>query len=420
MGRESAPASVKPASVKRSSASVRYWKARLQVLKRPAVWLSALALLLPLIFLAYYWRNPEGLVAPQASSSTDSFAPSETEDAADLQDETVNSPAVQDASTLIEVPALPEGSGDRQNFDGQATQTLPQPTLLEALLSAPLPGLESPQPKVESRSRNPFVAQPRKREPSQVQALDETSSVLSSPLLSSAFLPPSTATDSGFRSGLNSERTTQAALTLSPLQSALDRSAGIGNGSQPTATSTDSQTNSQLPLTAQALPNSAALPWLTPSGQFARPLGTPPLGAQTYMPQTSPFPGTTGYTMPSALRPAPYSVNYPAGSNGSNSYYGVYPNTYPPFGYSSAPYSTGLPVSPAAPGYSTLPQLQVPIQTLPVTPDGRTPGYSSRVPVPIFNTPATPVVPQSAPFSIPRTPPGRYIGGGEINTFSNP
>ncbi len=410
-----------PAPIKRSSASVRYWKARLQVLKRPTVWVSALVLLLPLIFLANYWRNPEEFVSTQAANSTNPLAPSDGENTSNLVEgeATATSPAISDASTLLEVPALINPTGDGQTETRQ-TQTVPQPTLLDALLSTTLPGLDAklPQSRTDLRSRNPFATQPRtvqssNSESPQVQASNGTGSVLSSPLLSalsSTFLSPAVAQPAA---NLASGGSTQATVPLSPLQSALDRSAGIGNGVQSTETQSNSQSNSPSNLSAQALPNAGALPWLVPStGQSVRPLGTQPLGTQTYIPQTSPFPGTTGYTLPSALRPAPspyYSNAY------SNSYYGAYPNS----GYSSAPYSTGFPVGTVTPGYSTLPQLQVPIQTLPVTPYGRTPGYSG-VPLPTFNPPAATVTPQPVPFSIPRTPPGRYIGGGEINTFSNP
>lgn len=80
-------------------------------------------------------------------------------------------------------------------------------------------------------------------------------------------------------------------------------------------------------------------------------------------------------------------------------------------------------------------QLEMPQTTAPTT---STTTPSAIAPVPLPSTSSIPQqtvlpgvsdataaaqsqgTPQTAPFSIPRNPPGRYIGGGKINTFSNP
>lgn len=405
MKRESAPA-----SVKRSSAS-RYWSARLQVLKRPAVWGSALLLLLPLVFLANYWRDPEGFVGSQALLQSESSAlPEEQNISNSPTGDGTTAPAVSDASTLLEVPALPDPETGARQTD------LPQPTLLESLLSMPLPGLES-QPQPASRPRSPFTTQPRNSESSQNRVSNGAGNVSaglfssSSPLLTSALAQPTAnpegnaATTSSNQAGSN-----QVGMPLSPLQSALNRSAGIGVSSSPSTSEAQPESPSNLTAQAPANPGQTTLPWLV-TGQISQPLGTPTFGTPTYIPRTSPFPGTTGYTLPSALRPTlPYSAA-PTYSNYANSYFNnAYPGVYP-----STPY-TGFPVGTVTPSiYPTVPQLT---PTLPISPYGR-PGYSTGIPVPSF-TPATTSIPQPVPFSIPRTPPGRYIGGGEINTFSNP
>jgi hypothetical protein len=406
-----------PASVKRSSAS-RYWKARLQVFKRPTVWGSALLLLLPLVFLAHYWRNPEGFVRSQTLIQTDSSTLPDDQNPSSLpaQDGTA-APAVSDASTLLEVPALPDSATEA----GQRSE-LPQPTLLEALLSTPLPALKSQSPQPTSRPRNPFARQSRSSEPSQNRGANEArdpssglSSIFSSfsaPLFSSAIAQP---TNSEGNLGTNSAE----AMSLSPLQSALDRRAGIASSGR--SSTVEGQTEAPSNLTAQAIPSAGqtTLPWLVPTGQSAQlgaQIGTPPLGMQPYIPRTSPFPGTTGYTLPSALRPTtPYYFN-PTYANSSNGFSGAYSNgSFPsayPSGYAVSPY--GVPLGTVTP-YST-PQLP---PTLSTSPYSRA-GYGAGVPLPTFNAPAPTVIPQPVPFSIPRTPPGRYIGGGEINTFSNP
>lgn len=409
-----------PASVKRSSAS-RYWSARLQVLKRPTVWGSALLLLLPLVFLANYWRDPEGFVGSQALLQSEPPALPEEQNTANSStaptEDGATAPAVSDASTLLEV-ALPDLE------TGANPSDLPQPTLLESLLSAPLPELES-QPQPPSRPRNPFATQPRSSESLQSRVSNGagngnaglfSSLTPSSPLLTSALQPTGNLEGNAATTAANQMGSNQAGMPLSPLQSALDRSAGIGASNSPSPSEAPSEPQSNLTAQTPANAGQTTLPWLVPTGQVARPLGTPTFTTPTYIPQTSPFPGTTGYTLPSALRPTlPYSAA-PIYSNYANRYFNGAYSGYPGYpGAYSNPYP-GFPANTVTP--STYPTVLQLTPTLPISPYGR-PGYSTGVPVPNFNTPTT-TLPQPVPFSIPRTPPGRYIGGGEINTFSNP
>lgn len=112
-------------------------------------------------------------------------------------------------------------------------------------------------------------------------------------------------------------------------------------------------------------------------------------GVGTFLPTTpimSPPPGTTGYTPPASL-PAPTPVTRSAGPSGL------------------PPAASGLPGSS---NFDLTPNVDVGGGT--VLPNTSPIGSSLSPPTSVANP---------APYSVPR-PPGSYIGGGYINTFSNP
>lgn len=113
------------------------------------------------------------------------------------------------------------------------------------------------------------------------------------------------------------------------------------------------------------------------------------------LPQMSPPPGTTGYTAPASLDLMPPLP-------GSNSAGAGLPPVAP---LSTVGGGTGLPAGTAVPNLNT-PQVDV------------SNGYTPYTPVVPSATPITPGV-NPSPFAVQR-PPGSYIGGGYINTFSNP
>ncbi|HEY9889878.1 MAG TPA: hypothetical protein V6D02_15845, partial [Candidatus Obscuribacterales bacterium] len=110
------------------------------------------------------------------------------------------------------------------------------------------------------------------------------------------------------------------------------------------------------------------------------------------LPQMSPPPGTTGYTPPASLNLLPPI-------SGSTA-----PSGFPATGVPSA---GGVATPTGATGVAPLTTPQVDVSNGYVTP------YAPVVPP----TPAPTVNP--SPFGVPR-PPGSNIGGGYINTFSNP
>lgn len=358
---------------KRSSASLRYLKARLQVLKRPTVWGSAFVLLLPLFFLADYWKQPEKYTAginqsPEIGRSIPAPASGN-----------IPLPPLNDGSRI----SIPSTSDlDAQSSSGSIDS-------LTALLTSPLPDSEqenSSEPKSTVRNgRN---------------SLSSRSSNLPKIDLSDAFNSSATPTTAQTLPVPNGSETNSSPANGAPassqIQAALDRIAGQPTAGNQEATQGNGQMGSQAGATAQAAPNSY--------GQFGSSLNVPPASQsfsqpssfQPYTPQTSPSPGTTGYTLPPAFRTTTNSSSPNFGPSQSSS------------------------------GFRSVPQTGSTIPTQPTNRSslgsyGNTPGYSSQIPSypsPTYTSPQSQV--ESAPFSVPRTPPGRYIGGGEINTFSNP
>ena len=214
------------------------------------------------------------------------------------------------------------------------------------------------------------------------------------------------------------------ALSVSPLQSALDRNASgnISTVQNPSATtisplqsSVDRLNNSHLSPQNQAadkqgqsttgLNQTDSTGRLTPSqsiSPYNSSTGYPvPVPGQGYT-STSPVSGTTGYNVPPVSNPNPV-----------NSYtYLNQPQTVPQTvqGVPSAvPINPSLPTTSSNLGQSPLPG------GVPVT------GYSGSVNSNVGNTGLQPSqLPSQPNFSVPRPIPGRNIGGGEINSFSNP
>jgi len=198
--------------------------------------------------------------------------------------------------------------------------------------------------------------------------------------------------------------------TSSP-ESPLGNAGAFGNASvSPTQEISErSLVTGQIQPTDSRIGNDSSL-------QPASSLNPVPLQESTEMEQfqTSPSPGTTGYTVPQAFQ-APINP---------------YTQQVNPQFYQSYPSASGQPVSPSLPNALTTSQPMV-LPGLSNSPSGISPGFNN------FNnsfvTP-TPIVPTVQPtfsvspnsFSVPTrdfAQPRRYNGGGrggEINTFSNP
>ena len=228
------------------------------------------------------------------------------------------------------------------------------------------PGLTSTSPKTTGSPTRPNAFNPF-----------TTNSVTASPSGGDPLsLPSATAGASGNFSNLDdiSSGTVQS---ISPLQSGLDRNFSPRQASSSDPLTSSDPTGSNPGSTAgNSVDGNSTEPTLSPVGtaQF-----------QPYVPRTSPPSGSTGYTLPPAFRtPANNESNDASGfSNFSR------PQPLPGFTSTQPRQSMGSSTG------SQIPQ----------TPQYQTPQYQT---------------PQNDPFSVPRTTPGRSIGGGQINTFSNP
>lgn len=365
-------------------ASIRYLKARLTVLKRPSVWGSASLLLVALFVLSEYWSQPDRFIDVGGDRGDNRLAPEATPPSPQL------SPLDPFSSVDDPAPASADRSSDRveqltEPFAEQENNPLTAQDELDVLNTLLLNPLAVPSLAVASPSRN-----------------------------SSSFTPilPSTPPDdrsllnqasmdagrtSGVRRSFNESASPQRAHSSSenpsPIQSALDRQAGLERSTSESSDPALSPTSGAAPTPDIGDPNPISTPLNLPRPYVLQPLpGQPSLGQTfpqpVYVPQTSPAPGTTGYTLPPAFRsPVPEAAQQTIDLSGN----AVTPGTSP----ISSPSRSGI---------------QPPSIALPTTVQPERFGTAQ----PQF------VQPQPAPFSIPRSAPGSTIGGGQINTFSNP
>lgn len=366
---------------RRLPASLRYFRARLAILRRPMLWGSASVLLLAVWFLAEYWNYPSRFVQVTGSLPADNLADS-ADDSATVENQTSEAPAP---------PALldPFASVDESPVPATSQPaTLPVPpvanpsgNVLDALILPASPqragssGARSSFNSATSTSQNPFVS-------SGGASLGQ-SSLSSLPEVNLLPVAPNALPTSASSSAAPNAPDDRAP-SSNPLQTALDRYGGLAGGQSLPAPASPSATVPANPAPSPVSEPGEQIysPLALPRQAVPQPLPGQPSPFQTlsqpqYLPQTSPPPGTTGYTLPSLFQSPTVSnlgdrVTVPASGSVS-----------PLF----APPSAALPNS-----FSPSPTVQ-----------------------PQFSQPTQP-----APFSIPRSAPGRSIGGGQINTFSNP
>ena len=175
----------------------------------------------------------------------------------------------------------------------------------------------------------------------------------------------------------------------------------LTQGNDPNPTTTDSYNSYQYLLqSGGANPTTSGIN----SQGFVNPRSTPslrtPIASPTYPPTYNQpnLPGNQSQlTSPNGQN---YGQNY--GQNLGTMTQPSAPTTTQPFGQ----------------GTPTLRSVPIP-QGVPTT----APNANGLTPNPVNSTGSpnsTPTLQPAAPFSVPRPIPGRYIGGGEINTFSNP
>lgn len=362
-----------------SPASVRYLKARLRILKRPAVWGSAAILLLTLFSVYTFLRQPDWLtvseserVSPEAENATDEVDPNAL-------------PPEEDSAIGMDIDSLSVLRNEISNFDEEAEIDLLAPP------SRPTEGEEG-EAAAPRQTGSPLLS--GAPQSSQSSPFSSAYAQSDQPLSLNLFNAPnllsgnSAATDSTSAGSANSSlglgTASQATPSANPLRAAVEQYANSAN--QPNA-----QTQAQA-QPAETSGDSRRQPAVTPTY-------LPPQSLGQYAPQTSPAPGTTGYTIPPSLI---YGRN----------------NTYT---NPTSPTS----VSPqAVPGLPQAPQVLP--QTIPAQPGIGQPvqtpyggGTAGGTPVPNVQQPQV-VQPPPQPFSVPRTSAGYSIGGREIESFSNP
>lgn len=276
-----------PAS-KKSPILSRYWLARLRILQRPSVWQAAAVPVLALVVASLYWMRPGwlGIAVGDRPSPQTATSPSPTPsfDPADLD------PADLDIDTL---PNL--GTLGLPASRSSSPSPIPSPIGgASAGLAVPLPLAPSPSPglaagTVPSPSRNPFSPNYSPSQPPGAIAnpLGATTAVRGDRQPAAANSTP--AGGSGVSPGSES--------SLHPLESALQRQ----------ATPAIPQGNTGAPLlpgVGQAA-DEVGGDRLSPTGTLLSPTlpGQPSSGS--YAPRTSPPLGSTGYTVPSSIQPAP-------------------------------------------------------------------------------------------------------------------
>lgn len=364
-------------SVKLLPDSVRYLKARFTILKRPTVWISGSLFIAAVVLLAEYWFESQ-----QFATNHRTDRPIATPIATDLLEsdaESVLTPldpySSVDDLTVEDIAALADAESPIANLRKTETDLLKDnltwldaPADLEALLLNPLFASTSVHSRLVS-SKTELVI-PQWNDPSFSEALRSTG--LSADVAKR--VEPSQSAVIG--SVVTFNRPTASASSFNSLQAAIERhkladaqeNNAVDDAAQLSA-SPSQRVNSTISTTGdRTAPATAPLSWTQSTNAVQpQPLPGQPASLQTqpypqFLPQTSPAPGTTGYTLPPALRtPIGFgSINRQSREDRPSA------------------------VQPAQSGLNAVPSEA------------------------------------SLPFSIPRAVPGRSMGGGAINTFSNP
>ncbi|NER79148.1 MAG: hypothetical protein F6K42_06115 [Leptolyngbya sp. SIO1D8] len=355
----------------------RYILKRLSYLKRPVPMVSTIAVVILGIFIWEYHDHPEwfGAYSQEGTGSNEEidlsgFTPEEQAAIADLDSLTL---LLDDLGVTQEAPlnlqSIPEIEGDSQDLLLQDLLALSQPVEGQQLAG-------NSNPFNQYLSQYQFIGRP-----SQPNA--QNGGTPSSPV--------------GF--GLSSqEQAASGAPRVNVLEQALQAQSAAGLGSSstpaeesdnPTASPSDNRFSSQPTENGES-----TFPANETNSQAVNVPGVPfPVLPTT--PQMSPPAGTTGYTPPASLQ---LTQPTPGGTTAT----GV-PSTA---GTSNLnPSNLGVPNIPSATGNLNLNTPQVDVSNGATTPSGLP---SAVTPPEVFNT-------DTSPFSVDRP-----IGGGYINTFSNP
>ncbi|MEM9009258.1 MAG: hypothetical protein AAGE59_37875 [Cyanobacteria bacterium P01_F01_bin.86] len=368
----------------------RFIAKRLKSLTRPIPLVSGVTLVILAIFISEYVKHPEWFGTysqegdePNPSLDLSSLTPEEQAAVADIDNLSVlfNDLGISQQGNPT-IQAIP------QDVD-QAQDSLFQDLLVLSESAEAESSLEGANPFQQYLNQYRFIGQTPQGNiagSSIPNNLPGALPTVSQPGTSALFQTGSSVSPnrtSALQQALNNQG---PATVATPIEEGSDAALSNGeeqlpNGSEPTATSSDNS----APSNSEGLGSQA----VTIPGVAFPVLPTTP--------EMSPPTGTTGYTPPASLE---YVQPIP-GSNSTSS--------FPTSGTTlPSPSSAGVPSIPSA--GSATPNLATP--QVDVSNGAVTPSLPSTAAPPAAG--ATP-----SPFSVPR-PPGSYIGGGYINTFSNP
>ena len=391
-------------------AHLRYLKARLRPLLRPQVWGTIIFLLVVSTFAGIYFANLEEFIAdekqdtPTQSNDNDaendqspqsSISPEDRAIAADIDISTVlEKDLAANTETLDATPDKPrenifeqymkqrqERNKAANSSEGQANQQPAAVNIDDNPFTIKFPTANSAGRNNAATSSNPFLLnQPNNN----LNGLNSTGNITTNSNNKSAL---QSALDRA--NGYNQTNVDANGNEINPLQAAIDRqtnsnnNSNTNNGSSNSTSTTNQSGQSNINLIAQ--PN-----------QLSPLLGTTPYNNSGY---TTTIPNA-GIPVQGTVPLTPYS-NIPGNTT-------TLPAQVP---------TTGVPSNiPNSYTYINQPLVPTTTQTLPST-NGVT---NSNVVSPGTQVAPNQVQNAPAPFSIPRNPPGRNIGGGQINTFSNP
>jgi hypothetical protein len=337
----------------------RYLIARLRPLTRPVFWAPAIVLMLVMLFTWEFWTRPEFLsyLGIQASTEAD-------KDALSAEDRAIGADIDTLPLLLNDVGISANPASANQPEAAKATQS----TNLASLPGIPIAGStsNSPQPTVGlfgNLSNSPTSVQrfglpdPNNSGGQQPSTSNQTPFVTQQQIFSA--------------NNLLNLSSTPSPLPQSPLQAALAEAKNA---------TTNATTNENRPP-------------LTPS-------------SFTSVPVSAPIEGTTSLGNFGVNAATPN--NAPAPNSFTNLVEGSQPISGSENSLSGVTLSIPT-IAPPIPSIAPTPFRQPIPQGLGSSPDAFAPRPSTEV-----------IPPNSVPLSAPRPIPGRFIGGGQINTFSNP
>ncbi len=339
--------------------SLRYLKARLWFVKRPMFWGASAVLLLATVFIAEYWTQPDWFQTRDNAASS-SNGPSEQ---AANQDGSTTLPPSEDNFIGADIDSLPLLFSEIQDFEPNNLEAIGQDPGELANLFSDSSLTQSENTESDSVSQSTFgsadsyirLFQPFTSD-EDLQNNSDFNLLPSAALSTVPSVPSNSGTEPATFGGSYTSGSPSSTVLGNPLQSALERS--LTDNGAPSAPTYGTQTPTSI--SPQNLPPSVLA---VPSGGGVQPN---PVSNQPYY-QTSPSPGTTGYTVPQTLRMMPDASGNSSTPTGNAIPSVQMPGTgLPNGGYSAPAYTPPPQVSPQSQSSQNTPSAAVVQRTGPM------------------------------------------------------